>query len=161
MVMIRPMNMESDMQAKKIVINSSRGGFGLSPEATLELYRRGCRGIQATKVEDIFPEKGEGSALDFDEQIYRWRAYLSSSTPLDPFQIYFSLDERFVLACPSIDRDDPDLVAVVEQIGDKANGMLSTLEIVEIPDDIAWQVEECDGLEHVAEAHRSWFGSSK
>jgi len=161
MVMNQLMKMEIDLQARKVVINSSHGGFGLSPEATLELYRRGCRGIQAKRVEDVFPEKGDGSALDFDEQIHRWRAYLSSCEPLDPFQTYFSPDEKFVLAYPTIDRDDPDLVAVVEQLGTKANALLSTLEIVEIPEDVIWQIKECNGLEHVAEAHRTWYGKGE
>ena len=146
------------MKTTKVVINSTHSGFGLSPEATLELYGRGCRGIQAKRVEDVFPEKGDGSALDFDEQIHRWRSYLSSCMPLDPFLTYFSPDEKFVLAYPTIDRDDPDLVAVVEQLGNKANGPLSTLEIVAIPADVVWRVEECNGLEHVAEAHRTWYG---
>jgi hypothetical protein len=153
--------LETELKARKIVINSTHSGFGLSPEATLELYKLGCRGIQAKRVEDVFPEKGDGSALDFDEQIYRWRAYLSSREPLDPFQTYFSSDEKFVLVYPTIDRDDPDLVAVVERLGNKANGPLSTLEIVEIPVDVVWQVEECDGLEHVAEAHRTWYGKGE
>jgi hypothetical protein len=152
---------EIELKTKKVVINSTRGGFGLSPEAALELYGRCCRGIQAKRVEDVFPEKGDGSALDFDEQIHRWRSYLSSYKPLDPFQTYFSPDEKFVLACPTIDRDDPDLVAVVEQLGARANGPLSTLEIVEIPEDFVWQIEECNGLEHVAEAHRTWYGKGE
>ena len=114
------------MKVRKIVINSTHTGFGLSPEATLELYRRGSSGIVAKKVEDIFPENGDGSAFDFDEQIYRWRAYFSSRKPLDPFQTYFSPDEKFVLTYPSIARDNPDLVEVVEQLGTKAAALVRT-----------------------------------
>jgi hypothetical protein len=144
------------VKARKIVISSTPGGFGLSPEATLELYRRRSIAIVARRVEDFFPEKGDGSSLDFHEQIYRWRDYFSLGKPLSPFQIYFSTDEMFVLTYQNIARDDSDLVEVVEKLGAKANGPFSTLEIIEIPDDVVWHVEECEGLEHVAEAHRTW-----
>jgi hypothetical protein len=144
---------------RKIVINATHGGFGLSPEATLELFRRGTRGIRATPVEDVFPENStEGSAFNFEAQIYSWRAYFSSGTAIDLFQTYFSSDEKYVLSYDAVVREDPDLVEVVEQLGARANGPLSTLEIVEIPGDVVWQIEECEGLEHVAEVHRTWYG---
>jgi hypothetical protein len=154
-------NVEIELKVIKVVINCRHGGFCLSPQAMLELHRRGCSGIRAKRVEDVFPGNGETFALDFDEQMHRWRSYLSSGEPLDPFQIYFSSDERFVLECPKIVRDDRDLVAVVEQLGTRANGPLSTLEIVEIPEDVVWEIAECDGLEHVAEAHRRWYGKGE
>ena len=54
------------------------------------------------------------------------------------------------------DRSDPDLVAVVEKLRKRANGDHAQLEVVEIPDDVEWQIEEYDGIEHVAEKHRTW-----
>jgi len=56
-----------------------------------------------------------------------------------------------------IPRDDADLVAIVEELGEKASNRLSALKVVEIPDDVQWTVEEYDGLEHVAEVHRTWY----
>jgi len=53
-----------------------------------------------------------------------------------------------------IPRDCPILVEMVEK-GD-ADGAFSDLKIVEIPDDVNWYIEEYDGLEHVAERHRTW-----
>jgi hypothetical protein len=146
------------MKSRKIVINATHGGFGLSPEAILDLYCRGSISIVAQKVEDFFPENDDGSPFSLDEQIHRWREYLSLGTPLNPFQTYFSPDEMFVLTYQKIARDDCDLVDVVEKLGAKANGPVSTLEVIEIPGDVVWQIEECEGLEHVAEAHRTWFG---
>jgi hypothetical protein len=55
-----------------------------------------------------------------------------------------------------IERDDPALIEVVERLGQEADGEFADLKIVEIPDDVEWQVEEYDGLEHVAEKHRIW-----
>ncbi len=30
------------------------------------------------------------------------------------------------------------------------------MQIVEIPDDVDWEVMEYDGMEHIAEKHRTW-----
>ena len=56
----------------------------------------------------------------------------------------------------NITRNDPNLIRVVEELGDKANGEFAELKIVEIPDDVDWVIEEHDGLEWVAEKHRVW-----
>ena len=53
-------------------------------------------------------------------------------------------------------RDDPNLVAVVEQLGQAADGDCAQLKIVEVPDDVEWSIQEYDGLEWVAEQHRTW-----
>ena len=55
-----------------------------------------------------------------------------------------------------IPRDHPVLVRIVEEMGDAANGRFSELKVVEIPDDVNWYVEEYDGMEWVAERHRTW-----
>ena len=48
-----------------------------------------------------------------------------------------------------IKRDDPKLIAVVEQLGENAQEGFSHLKIVEIPDGSFWKIEEYDGMEHV------------
>lgn len=55
-----------------------------------------------------------------------------------------------------IERTDPRLVALVEELGEKASGVHAQLEVVEIPDGVEWYIEDYDGLEHIAEAHRTW-----
>lgn len=60
----------------------------------------------------------------------------------------------------TIRRDDPDLVAVVEQLGESASTHSSQLEIVEIPDGIDFQIEKEQGREWVAEKHRTWGKSA-
>lgn len=55
-----------------------------------------------------------------------------------------------------IERYDPLLVEIVEQLGDKANGKCAELAIVEVPDGIKWLLEEYDGKEWIAEVHRTW-----
>lgn len=55
-----------------------------------------------------------------------------------------------------IQRDDPDLVRVVEKLGEEAFGGYAELKVVEIPDDVQWQLMEYDGAEWIAERHRTW-----
>jgi len=55
-----------------------------------------------------------------------------------------------------IQRDDPKLVRVVEALGKQANGLYSELKVIQIPDDVDWEIKEYDGNEYVAEKHRTW-----
>ena len=55
-----------------------------------------------------------------------------------------------------VDRDDPDLISVVQEMGIAADGRFAKLKIVEIPADVEWQIGEYDGAEWVAEKHRTW-----
>lgn len=50
-------------------------------------------------------------------------------------------------------RDDVSLVALVEGL----DSATTTLKVVEIPDDVDWQISEYDGNEWVAEKHRTWY----
>lgn len=53
-------------------------------------------------------------------------------------------------------RNDPQLVEVVEELGDAASGVHAKLKVVEIPDGVEWEIDEYDGVEQVAEKHRAW-----
>lgn len=64
-------------------------------------------------------------------------------------------DETF--GVEDISRDDPVLIEVIEELGDAANGEHAELAIVEIPDDVEWEISEYDGREHVAEKHKVWY----
>jgi len=55
-----------------------------------------------------------------------------------------------------IPRDCPDLVAMVEEGGTDVDGIYSELKVVNVPDDVNWFIHEYDGMEHVAERHRTW-----
>jgi hypothetical protein len=56
----------------------------------------------------------------------------------------------------SIPRDDKNLVKVVDKYGMDSFGSYAFLKIVEIPDDVEWEIQEYDGKEWVAEVHRTW-----
>lgn len=55
-----------------------------------------------------------------------------------------------------ISRDDPRLIACIEKLGAESGDEYSSLKIVEIPDDVSWEICEYDGYEWVAESHRTW-----
>jgi len=55
-----------------------------------------------------------------------------------------------------IDRTDPILIAIVEEMGKDSWGLYAELKVVEIPDGIEWEISEYDGMEHIAEEHRTW-----
>jgi hypothetical protein len=110
----------------KIVINSDYGGFGLSDEAVREYGRR--KGLNLVERVD-----GNFTFFYVDE-----------------------LKEELFFSDIEIPRDDPVLVAVVEEMGEKSWSRFSVLKVVEIPDGIDWYIEEYDGMEHIAEKHRTW-----
>lgn len=56
----------------------------------------------------------------------------------------------------SIPRDCETLVQIVQELGKKADARYSELGIVEVPDEVEWQIDEYDGQEWVAEKHRTW-----
>ena len=63
-----------------------------------------------------------------------------------------------VFHCVNIPRNDKNLIQVIEEMGRKASDENSYIKIVEIPDDVQWQID-CMGdwdREKVVEKHREW-----
>lgn len=54
------------------------------------------------------------------------------------------------------DRTNENLIRCIEELGEKANGRFAELKVIEIPDDVEFEIEEYDGFEWVAEKHRTW-----
>lgn len=134
----------------KVVINSCYGGFSLSPLAVAKLAEKKGLTLHWYKSKHdgkSFVEKpvSEQEALA-DTNLFGPHAYTSPTKE----------DGTFFDSRPE-NRADPDLVAVVEELGEKANGACAELTIVEIPNDVQWHVEEYDGNEHIAEDHRTWY----
>ena len=53
-------------------------------------------------------------------------------------------------------RSDEQLVRVVEELADLADGRHASLEVIEIPEGVDWLIENYEGREWVAERHRRW-----
>lgn len=62
---------------------------------------------------------------------------------------------RFAYDCDD-KRCAPELVQVVEELGDDASAGFANLEIVEVPDDVDWYIDDYDGMETICEQHREW-----
>jgi len=142
----------------KIVINECYGGFGLSKEA--------CQRYFDLKGQQVWIEVDKKfSALDM---FTVWLVSPEERLEIKEGEAYYKMsrDERtdynwkysqqIWYQGDNLTRNDPILVQVVEEMGDKAWGRYAKLAIVEIPDDVQWIIEENDGMEWVAEKHRTW-----
>lgn len=56
----------------------------------------------------------------------------------------------------AVARDDPYLVKIVQDLKEESYGRFAELKIVEVPADVEWTIDEYDGMEWVAEKHRTW-----
>jgi len=148
----------------KIVVNRCYGGFSLSPLAVQRLAK--LHGKECYFFKSSLKENGYiPISLEQAEKELFWSAYFVPDPQnyklgeLDEDGFYKSANERaekISISYMDIRRDDSNLIKVVEELGDKANGRYAELQIVEIPDGIKWEIEEYAGLERVSEKHRTW-----
>ena len=126
----------------KVVINKCYGGFGISAEAYDWLVEN--KGWKVTEfLEDGYGYKDRSADLVINDdykknKFFRSKYYLVKDTDENSF------------------RTDPDLIEVVETLGKKANAQCASLAIIEIPDNVEWEIGEYDGVEWVQEIHRRW-----
>ena len=118
----------------KIAINANYGGFSLSTRA-LEMLLD-LKGIQFERT------GGESKFRGFD--YWHRGAKHTNENYISEYDLYRN-------------RTDPDLINVIETLGKDADGFSAEIAIIDIPDDVDWQIEEYDGFEHVAEKHRVWY----
>lgn len=132
----------------KIVINKCYGGYGLSIKAIKQLIKLRSKVIEKTPASSFCGGKaaakselsrykncGDGYKTSFGSILYK-------------AGVFYTVD-RYM-------RTDPKLIKVVEKLGEKANGDCAELKVIEIPDGIEYEISEYDGIEHIAEAHRTW-----
>lgn len=139
---------------KKVVYNRCYGGFGLSPVAIkryLELARpeitptfyteewSGRFGVLYTKVKAEDIKKYD----DFITLLKDYGDHPEETSYIGP--CFYEIDDYFDYW--SIKRSDPNLVKVVEELGEKANGRHASLAIKEVEG--KYRVCEYDGSEWV------------
>lgn len=122
----------------KIVYNACYGGFGLSEKATLRIAE--LKGIK------IYTDKQNG----WINQYY--------TVPVEEFERIKAEDDKkrdwtrsneAYYSDYNIERDDPILVQVVEELGEEASGSCANLQIAEVPAGTAYRIDEYDGNESV------------
>jgi len=139
----------------KVVINSCFGGFNPSNDAhRLYADKAGITLFEAGE-DEIF---GQTNFLTVPEDQLTVEPRDFHDMTLDERMRFHKTYNREHFNLGEVERDDPILVAVVEELGSRANGRFADLKVVELPDDVAgnWSIQEYDGNEHVAESHRSW-----
>ena len=121
----------------KIVYNACYGGFGLSEKAMLRY----------AKLKGIKIYKGTGSLYTpfytVPEAEYN-KIYAEDCIRKD-----FTRSNELFVTDRTIERDDPILVQVVEELGSEANGNYADLQIAEIPSGTLYRIDEYDGNESV------------
>lgn len=132
----------------KVVYNACFGGFSLS-EAGIQRYAE-LKGVTLYPEQDkkfgmlthywtIPPEKRR-PPIDGDD----WhKATQEERIAYNQFYRDNQIYDR------DIERDDPLLVQVVEEMGDAANGRCAKLAIEDVPADSLWRIDEYDGNERV------------
>ena len=139
----------------KVVINRCYGGFGLSHEAVMRYFE--IKGIT------VYPEQGKDHwkfwtywTVKPEDRIETKEGESFYAMSMEDRRAYNAEHSAQTVYPREIERHDSALVQVVEEMGSKADGEYAELAVVEIPDDVDYVVEEYDGMEHVAEAHRTW-----
>ncbi len=127
----------------KILINTSHGGFGFSDKVYEELISIGW---------SVF-ETESFIAVESDAKIFKRTRNKPKEKPWygdgDNYCFQYKMIEEGV-------RLNPDIIAIVEKLGTEANTHYSNIKVVEIPDDVDWEIVDYDGAEWIAEKHRTW-----
>jgi len=123
------------MGAERIVINRCFGGFCFSDE--------GYEWLIAEKKWTVTTWNDEGEYTDPDAQIVEM-SELS-------FKHYGLVAND---SAPKF-RTNPDVIEMIEKLGKRASdSVVSDIQIVEVPDDIDWVIDEYDGKERIREIHK-------
>jgi len=153
---------QNKQKYREVIINTCYGGFGLSDEAYEELIKMGVpvrkyiteKENPKTGLYDIKEPNNEGKVI-FDKEL----------TPLGEdklndlywkFKGDSNIEQRYWEVWSNTDRENPLLIAVIKKLGAKANSWASKLKIVKIPADVDYTIEEYDGMEWIAEEHKTW-----
>lgn len=136
----------------RIVVNRCFGGFGLSTEAVKWLIAHKSELIRTRSFSEYY---GSKKLDEYERQ--NWKSVGDGFYTTQHECILY--DEKCTTVWSlnyDLKRTHPDLIAVVEALGEGVNGQFAKLEIVEIPNGIEWEINDYDGSETIEEKHRSW-----
>ena len=132
----------------KLVINVCFGGFGIS-DLAIERYAE----IKEIK---IYKSSEKAGCWGYTYYLCPEEEYLKIKKEDSGLLDRYSRINELQFSDYDLERTDPILIQVVEELGEASFGPYSELKIVEIPNGVSYSIEEYDGNEHVAEAHRTW-----
>jgi hypothetical protein len=132
----------------KLVVNKCYGGYGLSPKALLALHKLGSRAVIAQTPLEFYGKDWE-KELEIDKET---NESVNGYITISEDGLIISDESRYSTELRSL----PELIQIVEQLGDEANGSSAKLKVIEIPDGIEIEIEYYDGMEIVCEKHRRW-----
>jgi hypothetical protein len=137
---------------QKVVINTCYGGFSLSTACIREWAKRQEREAY------FFVSSDENKYVPVEEVDLFKRSFVKAFDVPNPNEYEMNdLEENHYIDDRPIRRDDELLISVIEDLGaDFCSGSYASLKVVEVPDDVCWNIEEYDGVEWVAEVHRVW-----
>lgn len=142
----------------KVVINKCFGGFGLSDAAEDALIGK-CEHVELCEPIEYYGGPGSPFYEANKDRISpdHWREKYERDLHGDGLARFH--DGKVIIDNhrDTANRACPALVEVVEQLQSAANGTFAELKVVEIPDDVEYEISEYDGSEHVAEVHRTWY----
>jgi hypothetical protein len=137
----------------KIVINRCYGGFGLS-HAGIKRYAE-LKGIELYAFADErdftqFEDRKMIPVNDVSEDAFMIHYCTTPEYSNDTYWSYYDME-----------RDDPALVQVVEELGEAANGRCASLKVVDIEPGTQYRIEEYDGNERVEYNSDSYWNVAK
>ena len=129
----------------KIVYNDCLGGFGLSYRGVMRYAE--IKGMKLFAFTDKRDENGIIQLRDAKIPV------TSPEEAQDAFSVYYHTSEDpsddSYFNANGIDRTDPALVQVVEELGSAANGLCAELHIAELPSRALYRIDGYDGRESV------------
>lgn len=148
----------------KVVINKCFGGFGISIAALKELIVRNAKCVNSFTPKKYYGGESENYKskedwekswkIDFEDYEDLGDGFMAHRLGYNIYKdgLLYQLKDRGDNAV----RTDSDLIEVIEKLGKDSFGEHSELKIVEIPDDVEWDIHDYDGSESIHEAHRVW-----
>jgi len=137
----------------KVVINTCCGGFSLSYHAQAAYAKRKGFELWFYKPVTKHGKKLIYELIPVTEAVSNTLVFVVK-VDCGPAPDNLPSDENLWFSETDIHREDPDLIALVEEFGSYANGYFSNLEVVEIPDGTQYEIQEHNGREWIAEKHR-------
>jgi len=141
----------------KIVVNKCYGGWGVSVEALKALYLMKSNAVKSTTIKEYYGrnstkkwEKDKAEYLPIGDGIWAHKMDFNIWDEKTP-NVLYDINNRSDEA-----RTNNDLIELIENGKINVNGNYADLRVVEIPDNVEWEIDEYDGIESIHEKHRSW-----